>query len=151
MTVHRPLFWHQGLFLQPQHFQLHDLSGEVAHEPYRRFLEPHFWGAGSLEIQKAALGTRSFGLVQGSFLFPDGTWIEYPGNALIEARPFEEAWVEGGKSFPVYVGIRKWNDSGENVTVLSRLAGMWRLRPVSSRPPIPRRSAISTPAVPWGR
>ena len=45
-------------------------------------------------------------------------------TALIEARPFEEAWVEGGKSFPVYVGIRKWNDSGENVTVLSRLAGM---------------------------
>jgi len=124
MTVHRPLFWHQGLFLQPQHFQLHDLSGAVSHEPYRRFLEPYFWGAGSLEIQKAGLGTRSFGLVQGSFLFPDGTWVEYPGNAMIEARPFEEAWVEGGKSFPVYVGIRKWNDAGENVTVLSRLAGM---------------------------
>jgi len=124
MTTHRPLFWHQGLFLQPQHFQLHDLSGEAAHEPYRRFLEPHFWGAGSIEIQRAALGTRSFGLVQGSFLFPDGTWVEYPGNALIEARPFEEAWVEGGRSFPVYVGIRKWNDSGDNVTVRSRLAGM---------------------------
>jgi len=124
MTVPRPLLWHQGLFLQPQHFQLNDLAAAARQEPYRRHLSPHFWGAGDLEIQKAALGTRSFGLVRGSFLFPDGTWVEYPGNALLEARSFEEAWVEGGKPFPVYVGIRKWNDAGENVTVLSRLHGL---------------------------
>lgn len=124
MTFPRPLFWHQGLFLQPQHFQLYDLAAAARHEPYRRYLEPHFWGVGEIEIQRAALGTRSFGLVRGSFLFPDGTWAEYPGNALIEARSFDEAWVEGGKPFPVYVGIRKWNEAGENVTVLSRLQGM---------------------------
>jgi type VI secretion system protein ImpJ len=84
-------------------------------------MEPHFWGTGELEIQKAGLGMRSFNLLKGTFLFPDGTFAVFPGNALIEARPFEEAWVEGGKPFNVLVGLKKWNPAGENVTVVEKL------------------------------
>jgi type VI secretion system protein ImpJ len=127
MDVHRPLFWHQGLFLQPQHLQLFDLSFRSLLAPFQEFLSPHFWGVGDMEIQKAALGTRTFGLLRGRFLFPDGTYAVLPGNALVEARPFEEAWVEGGKPFPVYVGVKKWNTAGENVTVLSRLENLFQV------------------------
>jgi type VI secretion system protein ImpJ len=120
METSKPLFWHQGLFLQPQHFQQQDLAWNSQLAPFREWMTPHFWGIQDLEIKKAALGIRSFGLVKGKFLFPDGTHIEFPGNAVIEDRSFEEAWMEGGKPFPVYVGVRKWNADGENVTVVKK-------------------------------
>ena len=120
-------FWHQGLFLQPQHFQLLDLSFRSLLTPLHHFLEPHFWGIGQIEILTSALGNRSFSPSKGNMLFPDGTYAVFPGNALVEARSFEEAWIEGGKPFPVYLGIKKWNDAGENVTVLDKLENLARI------------------------
>jgi type VI secretion system protein ImpJ len=120
MTIERPLFWHQGVFLQPQHFQLLERSLQALLVPFRENLQPHLWGVRELEVQKAALGIRSFALGKGAFLFPDGTFAVLPGNALVEGRTFDQAWIEGGKPFRVYVGIRKWNDAGENVTVLGK-------------------------------
>ena len=124
MDIQRPLFWHQGLFLQPQHFQLLDLSFQSLLTPFHHFIEPHFWGVGEIEIQKAALGRRSFNVLKGNFLFPDGSYTVLPGNALLEARPFDEAWVEGGKPFPVYIGIKKWDGARENVTILNKLENL---------------------------
>jgi type VI secretion system protein ImpJ len=117
----KPLFWHQGLFLQPQHFQMEGLHSRSLLAPFHSFQAPHFWGVGELEIQKAALGNRSFSLIKGEFLFPDTTHVVLPGNALVEARSFEEGWIEGGKPLTVFLGIRKWNNTGENVTVLPGL------------------------------
>ncbi|NVN91502.1 MAG: type VI secretion system baseplate subunit TssK [Desulfuromonadales bacterium] len=121
MNAQKPLFWNQGALLQPQHFQLLDRSCQSLLLPYQKFIEPCFWGVGSLHIQKGALGTRSFNIQEGSFLFIDGTFVSLPENALINARAFDEAWVEGGKPFTVYLGLKKWNDSEENVTVLPTL------------------------------
>ncbi len=122
--MERPIFWHQGLFLQPQHFQLNDLYTQSLLKPFHKFVQPHFWGIGEQEIQETALGTRTFNLLQGEWLFPDHAHVVFPGNAIIEARSFDESWVEGGKPFTVYLGIRKFLDSGENVTVLSKLEGI---------------------------
>ena len=121
MDIQRPLFWHQGLFLQPQHFQLFDRSFQSLLAPFYNYIVPHFWGAIDLEIQKAALGTRTFSLLKGDLLFPDGTYVVLPGNALINARSFDEAWVEGGRPFTVFIGMKKLNTASENVTVLERL------------------------------
>jgi type VI secretion system protein ImpJ len=121
MKAYRPLFWHQGLFLQPQHLQLLDRSLHALFSTYHGYLQPFFWGVGDIEISKASLGTRSFNLLRGNLIFPDGTHVELHGNGLVEARSFDEAWVMGGKPFPVYLGLRKWNDAGENVTVLETL------------------------------
>ena len=118
MKNHRPLFWHQGLLLQPQHFQLSDLHSQSLLRPLHTLLEPHFWGVGELEIQEAALGNRSFDLRKGEFLFPDGTYAVFPGNATADPRSFDEAWVEGGKPLTVFIGLKKWIDAAQNVTVL---------------------------------
>jgi type VI secretion system protein ImpJ len=121
MDIQRPLFWHQGLFLQPQHFQLLDLSFRSLLTPFHQYIVPHFWGTMDVEIQKAALGTRAFSLLKGNFLFSDGTHVVLPGNALINARSFDEAWVEGGRPFTVFIGMKKFSAASENVTVLERL------------------------------
>ncbi len=119
--MERPFFWHQGLFLQPQHFQLQDRYIQSLNKPLQTFLQPHFWGVGKLHIQDAALGNLSLQVLQGEFQFPDGTFVSFPENALIDPRSFTEDWVEGGKPLGVMLGLRKWNPAGENVTVLSSL------------------------------
>jgi len=95
MIRSRPLFWHQGLLLQPHHFQQLDLYYQSLLMPYHRFLQPYLWGVGSMQIQESALGNRSFSLTEGEFVFPDGTHILLPGNAVVEPRSFDEAWLEG--------------------------------------------------------
>lgn len=122
--MERPLFWYQGLFLQPQHFQIKDQYDQALLTPYNRFLTPHFWGIAEMEIRAAALGSHSFELMSGKFLFPDMTYVAFPGNALIEARSFADSWEEDGKGIPVNLGLRKWNESGENVTVISSLSAI---------------------------
>lgn len=124
MDIQRPLFWHQGLFLQPQHFQLLELSSQSLLLPLYRFTAPHFWGVGKLDVQTSALANRSFSLVSGEFLFPDGSHVVVPDNAFVEARTFDEAWVEGGKVFTIYAGIKKWSDARENVTVIEKIENL---------------------------
>ena len=78
MKIQSPLFWHQGLFLQPQHFQLQDLSFRSHLIPFQQYMQPHFWGVGAMEIEQGALGSGSFSLLTGQFLFPDGSYVDSP-------------------------------------------------------------------------
>ena len=124
MDIERLLHWRQGLFLQPHHFQLFERSLRSLLAPYQDMSLPDFWGTGGIEIQKAALGTRSFEIAEGTFLFPDGTHVVFPGNAVCEPRPFNDAWFEADKPLTVYVGLKKWNRAGENVAVVEKLTGL---------------------------
>ncbi len=119
--MERPFFWHQGLFLQPQHFQLQDRYIQSLIAPLHSFLQPHFWGIASLKIQDAALGNFSLQILQGQFQFSDGSFVSLYENGLLDPRSFNEDWIESGKPLDVILGLRKWNPNGENVTVLSSL------------------------------
>lgn len=114
----RGLFWHQGLFLQPQHFQHLDLYWRSLLAPVSDHLKPHFWGVNRLEIGEAALQSRVFEVSRAEALFRDGSWSVYPGNALVEPRPFKDLPFdfESGNRLRVYLGIRKWDKAGVNVT-----------------------------------
>ena len=97
MNIEKSLFWHQGLFIQPQHFQLADRHMASLLAPVYEYALPNFWGVGNMEIQKASLGARTFCITSGAFMFPDGTFVSLPGNAVAESRHFDDAWIEGGK------------------------------------------------------
>jgi len=119
--MERPLFWHQGLFLQPQHFQLQDRFLQDLFKPIYKFLHPSLWGVGDLEIAQEALNGGTFSLIKGEFLFPDMSYAGLSGNALCEARLFEDAWDEAGLPLTVYAGLKKFKNEGKNVTVLETL------------------------------
>lgn len=122
MELNQPIYWHQGLFLQPQHLQLADLYHQSLQAPTHRFQMPHFWGVGALDIRETALGSGLFDINGGEFLFPDGTYLVHPGNVHLEARSFASAWPEDVDTLRVYLGVRKWNPAGGNVTVTPELA-----------------------------
>ena len=119
--VGKPLYWHQGLFLQPQHLQLGDLYHNSRLQPIQRYSHPFFWGTTGFEIQETALSNRSFELVRAEIMFPDGSYLTFPGNTVAKPRSFEDSWLEGDKPFVVYLGLRKWNPAGRNVTVIPNL------------------------------
>lgn len=120
--MERALFWHQGLFLQPQHLQLSSRYQETLNLPLKHFLQPCFWGVGHYRVQAAALDNRSFQLAEGKFLFPDMTYVEIPGNGVVMPRSFEADWESGSQQFGVYLGLRKWNPGGNNVTIVNDVA-----------------------------
>lgn len=121
MNVQKPLFWDQGVQLQPQHFQLFDRYCQGLCSPYQSYLQPHFWGVAEMVLQKSAVGTGIFSLQEGAFLFSDGALVSLPENGCIGSRAFDEGWIEGGKPLTVYLGLKKWQESRENVTVLPTL------------------------------
>lgn len=112
----KPVHWQEGLFLQPQHFQWQDLYLQSQIDPLNRFLQPAFWGTGSIVVQEEALSNCVFKIISGEFRFRDMTHAIYPGNAVIEPRDFEKAWKDKGKPFTVYLGVRRLSPNGKNVS-----------------------------------
>lgn len=120
----KPVFWHQGLFLQPQHFQMAEAFQQTQLEPLRQFAKPHFWGVVDIGLSLTALEHRLIEIERGQFLFPDGTLLSVPENAIVAKRSFEDAWVDPDKPFTVYLGLRNLSKLEENVTNLSNFANL---------------------------
>jgi type VI secretion system protein ImpJ len=113
----KPVFWYQGLFLQPQHFQQADLFHQSSIAPLRDYIQPFFYGTCGYTIDEGALREMVFTLSDGEFLFQDGTWVKTTENAKLEARPFKDAWTNMDKPFKVFIGLRRWDHAGKNVVV----------------------------------
>lgn len=112
----KPIFWHEGLFLQPHHFQWQDLYMQSLIEPLNQYMIPSFWGTGKIVIHTEALSNCVFNVISGEFRFRDLTHAVFPGNAVLESRNFEKAWKDKGKPFNIYLGIRKLSHNGKNVS-----------------------------------
>ncbi|WP_415301706.1 type VI secretion system baseplate subunit TssK [Alcaligenes sp. SJTW-7] len=118
MSVHplQPIFWHQGLFLQPQHFQHNDNLFYQRLALFMAQTQPYPWGVLQLELDEAALQTLDFRVLALTARLRDGSFIQYPGNAVIESRGFELADLATGRT--VYLGLRRMMPGQANVSVV---------------------------------
>ena len=117
----KPVYWHQGLFLQPQHFQLTDIYLQALARPFMDAVLPHGWGIREIDIQSSALG-RGTGHVNAlTAIFQDGTYVQFPGNAVIRPRSFQEEWTARDRPLTLYAGLRRFRDNAQNVTVIPHL------------------------------
>lgn len=124
MDNNKPVFWHQGLFLQPQHFQLAERHQQSLLYPYHAFQQPHFWGVCSLEMQSTSLNHRTCDIEKGEFIFPDGTFVSIPDNGVVTPRSFESEWVDPEKPFTIFLAIHKYNKFSDNVTIVNDIADL---------------------------
>jgi len=122
MDNKKSIYWHQGMFLQPQHFQLTEMHQQFRLKPVIESGLPFFWGVGDMEIDAGTLPSKVFELIRASLHFRDGTYVEFPGNALIQPRSFDAAWTDPDKPFTIYAGVRKHSGVEPDVTVLKSLA-----------------------------
>jgi type VI secretion system protein ImpJ len=113
----RPIFWGQGMFLQPQHFQQQDCYHEARLRGYLHWLYPFCWGVKSLVINEPALRNFMFEIEQCELVTWDGTIVRFqgeslPSNARIGPRAFEQALDPGGRPLGVFLGLkrRQWEE-----------------------------------------
>lgn len=121
MNNSKPIFWHQGLFLQPQHFQLSEQYHDARLYPYQTFMQPHFWGVCTIAMLGSSLNHRSCEIESGEFIFADGTYVSLPDNSVISPRSFEDEWVDPEKPFTIYLALHKLSQFDNNVTELANL------------------------------
>ena len=121
MKSTKPIYWHQGLFLKPQHFQLTDAHTAGMNRPLLDTVLPFGWGVQQIDIQPTALGRGSVQVNSLSMVLQDGSFVQFPGNAVIRPRSFEKDWTYRDKPLTIYAGLRSFSDQGKNVTTVSSL------------------------------
>ena len=121
MEFKKGIYWHQGLFLQPQHFQLFDLQNQYSRKPLFELGTPYYFGVGQIQLSEESLNVRSFQVRSAKLIFQDQTFIEFPGNAVIGPRSFDKIWINGDQPLDVYLGLKKISSTAPNVTVINSL------------------------------
>ncbi len=106
MNYVRPVYWHEGLFLRPQHFQQHDLFAQSYTFQQTQALQPHAWGIRRLSFVQSALNNQTLEIDRCEAVFADGSLIRFPGNARLPRRSLEGLWDPSGKPMSIYIGLR---------------------------------------------
>jgi len=120
----RPVFWGQGMFLEPQHFQQQDWYHETRLRRYFQLLVPFSWGVTSLTINEGTLQNFIVQIEQCEVITWDGTILRFRGegvqsNAKIEPRSFEHELDPGGRPLAVYLGLRRLQLEESNLPATS--------------------------------
>lgn len=119
MNFNKPLFWHQGLFLQPQHFQYeslhakHQMMRHVAHST------TYPWGIAQLQFDELMLSSGFIEFKALEVVFEDGTLVSFPEDTHIKSRNFDGFWNDRNKPLNIYIGINKLSTTESNVTVVT--------------------------------
>jgi len=123
MSGNRPIFWYEGTFLRPQHFQQQDLFHQTQLRDVRAITTPHPWGVSSLSILQSALNNQVFEVEQCELVFPDAPAVRYPGNAHLGRKSFEDSWDASGKPLAVYIGLKRLFPGRSNVSAAAKEDG----------------------------
>lgn len=104
------LYWGQGQFLTPQHFQQQDLFHMGRQHFYWRLGNPFGWGILSLEISEQALLLQRVEILRCQVLTRDGLLLQggknvVEGNAEVLERAFQGLMDPGGGPMGVYLGL----------------------------------------------
>jgi type VI secretion system protein ImpJ len=120
----RPLFWGQGLLLQPQHFQQQDDYHDARLHNLFRIFSPFCWGVNSLRLNEAALQNFVFEVEGCEIVTFDGTLLRFgaefqPSTARLAPRSFEHDFDPSGRPLSVYIGVRRLQYGERNVGSLN--------------------------------
>ncbi|MCP4158690.1 MAG: type VI secretion system baseplate subunit TssK [Deltaproteobacteria bacterium] len=121
MNIKKQLFWHQGLLLQPQHFQYMDMVQNNPVFPMMEITNPYLYGVINIKHSQSSLLNDVFETESLELLLSDGTLVDSPENAVVKPRSFAGFWTETLEPFTIYAGVKKLNKKGGNVTVVSSI------------------------------
>ena len=118
MDLCKKISWHQGMFLQPQHFQLWDSYHEAQLKALMKLTQDHFWGSENIVIDPSALQAQQLNISSGTVVFKSGTVVEIGKNAILATRSFVNSWENRSQPLKIYLGIRKITPYAANVTTV---------------------------------
>ncbi|MEM8735675.1 MAG: type VI secretion system baseplate subunit TssK, partial [Planctomycetota bacterium] len=122
-----PVHWHEGLFLQPQHFQAWDRHWTERVSMGEMWQNPYAYGVAEIEINSAALAAGYFQLDKLKAKTPAGTLLELSVGQQSERRDVRPALhgpasngdgeaVSTSSRVKVYIGVPRLRLGDANVT-----------------------------------
>lgn len=114
------IYWHSGLYLQPQHFQSLDLHNEWQYAQIRRSAQPYNLGMIELKVNKASLQDFVVSIDSVDCIMPGGTYLSYPGNCQLEKRKIRDAWIQRDQPLTLWLALRRFDPNHNNVTILKK-------------------------------
>ena len=137
----RPIFWGQGMFLQPQHFQQQDCYHDARLRYCLQLLYPFCWGIQALSINETALRNFLVEVEQCELITSEGTTVRFqgaslPSNTRIMPRSCEGVLVPNGQALGVYLGVKRLQGEGANVSTSGGMDGQ------TAAPGPPRRFSL---------
>ncbi len=102
------IHWHEGLFLQPHHFQrlqkgVNDL---VAAERQLRFAYPYGLVEARISIDELESLRLRFDRLHA--VMPSGVEVRFPQDAELPSMDIRQAFASSGGNFTVYLGVPLW-------------------------------------------
>jgi type VI secretion system protein ImpJ len=119
MSFNRHIFWQQGTFLEPQHFQLLELQRRNELAFLLGALQPYPWGLAELVIDREALANFTFQVLKLDLWMPDGRRLILPGNLQLPSRSFLKAWTNTDTPLEVFLSVPVFSLTSPNVSVQS--------------------------------
>ncbi|MDR2354201.1 MAG: type VI secretion system baseplate subunit TssK [Deltaproteobacteria bacterium] len=128
MTHFRPIFWRQGSFLEPQHFQLLEIQRREELSFILASLHPWPWGLSSLRLNEDALANFTLEILNLDLFLPWGAHLIFPYNLQIPTRSFRKAWQNPDEILTVYLAIPDFSLTNANVAGSSFVPGESELK-----------------------
>lgn len=108
--TNKPIYWHQGLFLQPNHFQYLDAFHLDTQQAIRQNLLALPWGVAFSDLDAGALATGRVSFNQLRVLLRDGSWLHFPDNAQLEDLHLQgDVWPDSREPLQIHLVIAAKN------------------------------------------
>lgn len=110
------IYWHSGLYLQPQHFQLTDIQQQYWNHRHHQLSTPFYWGMIRFELDLQALRNQELSATHAVLLFPDGALIDCDVNGILPPRSLHQFTENYTQPVPFYIGLRHFQPGQANVS-----------------------------------
>lgn len=114
MSQAAKLFWGEGLFLRPQHFQRQDAYHEARLHETSQALHPYGWGVRQVRFDTQSLSTGTLRPLQISVIFPDGELYAAPDADDLPPPISLEGLPAGTQEVTIYLALPLLKEYGGN-------------------------------------
>lgn len=109
------IYWGEGVFLRPQHFQYSDFLHRQHTAISTRWANPYGYGLHHLELDQDSLANWRVSIAACQLRLPDGTLVRVPEDAHLAAVPIPRTLFSGPQSrVQVFIGISELKRGANN-------------------------------------
>lgn len=109
------IHWHEGLFLQPHHFQHMQRQVQEQFAEERRLARPYAYGVAEFQLSPSSLENLLVEFQRLTAVMPSGLVVDVPGNADLSAANIEEHFKASAAPITLWLGVPTWHANQGNV------------------------------------
>jgi type VI secretion system protein ImpJ len=127
MPTCNPVYWNQGLLLEPQHLQQQSRYHDDCVQSAIRLTGPNVWGVRRLDIREGGLSAGVFeiacieAVTEDGTLLVGGSEVGNEANALVRPRSLAALIESRPRDIGIFIGVARLSTTGRSVAERSEL------------------------------